>query len=346
MSYTPHLNLPFSGSMSFCCISKWIPDWRSFRQATALRRNSGYRPISSERRGREREKQKERIENERRSCCSMELCLISRAQEVWVTHSKINTLEQWRAGTQRADGCAAGQKAGGGSMDPGRPATCGDLLGLTSTCWDVSRGKYVSLQLPDYISTLSSTFAHLCSVLKCFWFLALTLYLSFHIISPLVCVSSYVIWSQSTRAFQVLAVRDCTGLILVIPSQAFGLLHEALYCACLNVLIVQWTAHTFYTVLPCEGPSPSVIPLSSVPQTEGFWQQDRGWWRPRNKTTTVAMIDMKAALRRHNSYQIQGLGQQTHGLVIGRKESVVFHPLKQWARITGIKMGGALIVKV
>ena len=29
-----------------------------------------------------REKEKERIENERRSCCSIELCLTGRAQEV------------------------------------------------------------------------------------------------------------------------------------------------------------------------------------------------------------------------------------------------------------------------
>lgn len=48
----------------------------------------------------EKQKEKERIENERRSCCSIELCLIGRAQEVWVTHSKINTLAQRRAGTQ------------------------------------------------------------------------------------------------------------------------------------------------------------------------------------------------------------------------------------------------------
>lgn len=45
----------------------------------ALRRTRAW-PISDA--TREREKQKERIENERRSCCSLELCLTGRAQEV------------------------------------------------------------------------------------------------------------------------------------------------------------------------------------------------------------------------------------------------------------------------
>lgn len=69
---------------------------------------------------------------------------------------------------------------------------------------------------------------------------------------------------------------DCTGLIL-------GYSHRLLVCYPRQCIVAAWmcplshyTAHTFYTVLPCEGLSPSVIPLSSVPQTEGFWREGGG----------------------------------------------------------------------
>lgn len=87
----------------------------------------------------EKDKQKERIEHERASCCSIEPCLTGRAQEVWVTLSKINTLTQRRAGSQneRMAGPPIRRQAEGMWIRAGHQ----HVVGPAARRWDESEAK-------------------------------------------------------------------------------------------------------------------------------------------------------------------------------------------------------------
>lgn len=67
---------------------------------------------------------------------------------------------------------------------------------------------------------------------------------------------------------------------------------------CAHCHSLQHTPSILY--FPVRDLHPSVIPLSSVPQTEGCDGKVEGGQRPGNKTATVAMIDRKVALHRRN----------------------------------------------
>lgn len=80
-----------------------------------------------------------------------------------------------------------------------------------------------------------------------------------------------------------------------------GLLDEALYCICLNVLIVTlYSAHLLYcTSLRGTFTHPSSLCLLFL-RLKGCDGKVEGGQRLGNKTATVAMIDRKVALHRRN----------------------------------------------
>lgn len=248
------------------------------------------------------EKPKERIENERRSCCSLALCFTGRAQEVWVTRSKINTLTQ-----QRADGRAAHQKA---HVDPRGPATRGGLVGVTTK---QKKKTQCSSPLIDrcyfYFFTISTSsnekmstplsFRPLCPVR---WFTSLP------IPSAALCSPSYFIWSQSigvlsrTRWLPPGSVRplaDCCRR-RCCPDAAPLSQAQAPYCVCPEC--AHCRTHLLYcTSLRGTFPHPSFLcPLFLILRgSDGKVVEGRGGGggeRPGNKTSTVAMIDRKVAL--------------------------------------------------
>lgn len=229
----------------------------------------GLSAVQREREG-EKQKEKERIENERRSCCSIELCLIGRAQEVWVTHSKINTLTQRRAGTQnervarllirrQAEGpwILTGQQhvVAWWDSQPDDGMSQKEKMFLSSSNCSIIFLFRFSFQ-PRLPYTCSFALKSLICVLllSCFWIVPL------YSLCSALCFLSYFIWSQSIGVLfrtwwlplapcgcWLTAVGDCAGLMLGNSHRLLALLAEAQYCVCLNVLIVTlYSTHLLY----------------------------------------------------------------------------------------------------
>lgn len=166
--------------------------------------------------------------------------------------------------TEWADGWATDQKEGRGSMDPDRPATRGGLVRLTARWWDESNRENTLSYSYSFIRFQFYCLSYTCSFAVFNRPLIFVLLLSFS--SPL-CFLSDFIWFQSIGVLfrtwwlplsacgcWLTAVGDRTGSMLGHSHRLLVSLAEALYCVCLNVLIVTLTAHTFHTVLSHEGP--------------------------------------------------------------------------------------------
>lgn len=99
----------------------------------------------------------------------------------------------------------------------------------------------------------------------------------------------------------------------MLPGDSLSLLAEALYCVCLNVLIVTlYSAHLLYcTSLSGSFTHPSSLCLLFLRLRDSDGKVVGRGQRHWNKSTTVGMIDRKVPQHRRNNLQGQGV-DSTH----------------------------------